>query len=308
MKAETGAGDAQTAFLRIGELARRVDVSPEVLRAWERRYQLLKPARTAGGFRLYSNADEARVRSMQAHMERGLSAAQAARAALSERAGTEALEPSSQVPPVTLEGERRALADSLSSYDEAAAQAAIDRLLARLSLDTVLADVVIPLLREVGEGWEAGSVSVGQEHFASHVIRGRLMALARGWDQGLGPRAVLACAPGERHDLGLVCHALALRGRGWRISYMGADTPVAAIDETVDVINPAAVVVVAEMENRLEPHTAELAALSAKAILAIGGRGTDAVLAERLGAVYLAGSPVAAADTLTLRIAEQGSA
>ena len=77
--------------LRIGELSRRADVSDHVLRAWESRYGLLKPVRSAGGFRLYSEADALRVRRMQAHLARGLSAAEAARAVLGEdsRAGAD---------------------------------------------------------------------------------------------------------------------------------------------------------------------------------------------------------------------------
>ena len=67
------------ATLRIGELARRSGVSADLLRAWERRYALLTPVRTAGGYRLYSADDEARVRSMRAHLAQGLSAAEAAR-------------------------------------------------------------------------------------------------------------------------------------------------------------------------------------------------------------------------------------
>jgi len=295
--------EARDGLVRIGGLARRLDVSPELLRAWERRYGLLQPQRTDGGFRLYSHADEARVRSMQAHMERGLSAAEAARVALGETSQAELPEPSSAHSPVDLDEERRVLAQRLSIYDESAAQAAIDRLLATYSLDAVLAEVVLPLLREVGEGWKLGNVTIGQEHFASHVIRSRLMALARGWDEGAGPRAVLACAPGERHDLGLVCHGLALRARGWRISYLGADTPVSTIVELVDALSPDAVVVAAEMASRLEPHADELAVLADKTTLVIGGRGTDQALADQLGVIHLDGNPVAAADALTLRIA-----
>src|SRR3712207_5832313 len=82
-----GAGDDR-ALLRIGELARRLGVSQDVLRAWERRYGLLEPVRSSGGFRLYTAADEQRVRRMQAHLARGLAAAEAARAALAEDDGT----------------------------------------------------------------------------------------------------------------------------------------------------------------------------------------------------------------------------
>jgi len=55
---------------------------------------------------------------------------------------------------------------------------------------------------------------VAQEHFASNVLRGRLLGLARGWGEGVGPRAVLACAPGELHDLPLIVFGLTLAGRG----------------------------------------------------------------------------------------------
>src|SRR5918912_1937680 len=72
--------DTDPGMLRIGELSRRLGVSDHVLRAWERRYGLLRPVRSAGGFRLYSEADLDRVRRMQGHLAQGLSAAEAARA------------------------------------------------------------------------------------------------------------------------------------------------------------------------------------------------------------------------------------
>src|SRR3954469_14546536 len=64
--------------LRIGELSKRSGVSPELLRAWERRYGLLEPVRTSGGLRLYSLDDLERVRLMQQHRAAGLAAAEAA--------------------------------------------------------------------------------------------------------------------------------------------------------------------------------------------------------------------------------------
>jgi MerR family transcriptional regulator, light-induced transcriptional regulator len=77
----------------------------------------------------------------------------------------------------------------------------------------------------VGERWQDGRLSVAQEHFATNLIRGRLLGLARGWGAGSGHRAVLACVPGELHDIGLIVFGLCLRERGWRITYLGADTP-----------------------------------------------------------------------------------
>ena len=83
------------------------------------------------------------------------------------------------------------------------------------------------------------------------MVRGRLLGLARGWGQGAGPLAVLACAPGELRDLPLIVFGLALRGRGWRITYLGPDTPVGALLDTAQALEPTLVVVSATTPRHL---------------------------------------------------------
>ena len=119
----------------------------------------------------------------------------------------------------------RLLQRALDQFDEGAAQAVLDRLLADFTLATTLRDVVLPYLQQLGERWELGEISIAQEHYASHVIRGRLSGLARGWD-GPGPRAILACPPDELHDLPLLIFGIVLNRNGWRVDYFGASTPV----------------------------------------------------------------------------------
>src|SRR4051812_33239194 len=149
-------------LLRIGELSRRLGVSEHLLRAWERRYGVLRPVRSAGGFRLYSEADLQRIRRMQAFLSDGLSAAEAARAAVNE----ERSQPPALVGPASgLAAEAATLARALDGYDEPAAQAVLDRLFGTLTVETVLRDVVLPYLHELGERWESGAASVAQEHF-----------------------------------------------------------------------------------------------------------------------------------------------
>jgi MerR family transcriptional regulator, light-induced transcriptional regulator len=196
--------ETPSAMVRIGELGRRVGVSDHVLRAWERRYGLLRPVRSPGGYRLYSDADERRVRRMQAHLAAGLSAAQAARAALSEDLPGPPPPASTGSAGGGLAGPAQDLAQSLDRLDEPGAQAALDRLLAGFTMETVLRDALLPYLHDLGDRWESGQVSIAGEHFASNLLRGRLAGLARGWGYGHGPRAVLACPPGEQHDLGLL--------------------------------------------------------------------------------------------------------
>jgi DNA-binding transcriptional MerR regulator len=276
--------------LRIGELSRRVGVSPELLRAWERRYDLLHPARTAGGLRLYSAEDERRVRAMQANLEGGLSAAEAARlASAGESAASAAAEGDA------IQRGVEELRGALHAMDADAAHAVLDGLLASFTLETVLSGVVLPYLRELGERWQRGEASVAQEHFASNLLRARLLALARGWERGEGRTALLACAPGEQHDLPLIAFGLALRARGWRIVFLGADTPAASIAETADRLRPALVVVSSVTARGFRREANALAALARSHRLVIAGAGAGHMLAESLGSSLLQGDPVAAA-------------
>ena len=285
------------AYLRIGELSRRAGVSPELLRAWERRYGLLQPERTAGGFRLYTDADLERVRAMQADLRKGISAAEAARLALTPPSAES--DPVEETPSPNLTRARADLAQALDAYDEVRAQSILDQALAVYSLDAVLQQVVLPLLRHLGDRSTVGESSIAQEHFASNVLRGRLMSLARGWGQGRGPIAVLACPPNELHDIALVAFGLALRARGWRITFLGTNTPVETIAETAAAVSPAVVVVAAEMERHLSAVADLIAALASEVPVGIAGEGATPDLAARTGATCLRGNPIAAADRLS---------
>jgi DNA-binding transcriptional MerR regulator len=282
--------------LRIGELSRRSGVSPELLRAWERRYGLLRPTRTAGGLRLYSLDDLERVHQMRRHLDDGLAAAQAA--ALAQRpTGTEPVEVA--LDPVSVRAE---LGQALEGFDEPGAQSIVDDLLATATVDLLVTEVVLPYLHELGDRWERGEVSVAQEHFASNVLRGRLLGLARGWGRGLGPLALLACIPGERHDLGLLGFGLVLRMRGWRIAYLGADTPLATLDATARAVEPDAIVLTAVGASRLQPHLPELRKLAQRYRVALGGRGVRADAVRKIGALALGVDLVAAAEEITAAV------
>ena len=226
--------------VRIGELSRRSGVSPELLRAWERRYGLLQPTRSAGGLRLYSPDDLARVQAMQRHLADGYAAAA-----------------------------RDELAAALASFDDGSVHAAFDALLARLSVDALLRDVIVPYLHELGERWERGEVSIAQEHFASTLLRGRLLAFG-----------------------------IALRARGWRIIYLGTDTPIASVADAARSCNPAAAVVSAVDPRIFRRHAEELQQLALNTRLCLGGAGAAKA---RLDAdlLQLTGDPIHEAERLT---------
>lgn len=286
--------------MRIGEISRRTGVSPELLRAWERRYAVLRPRRTDGRTRLYSAADETRVRLMRRYVEQGLPPAQAAEMVTAARL---AVRPGRalSIPPAEVEEAHREMRASLDRFDETSAQRALEKLFGMYSALTVVREVMMPYLSEVGDRWAAGHVSIAQEHFATNFLHARLLAFARGWDRGLGPRAILACAAGEQHTFGLITFGVALHELGWRITYLGADTTVAMIQEAAAHVAPDLIVVFAAMPERIATIADDLQTLGQQWTTAIAGAGASAAVSARIAVRLLDGDPVTAAEEMALR-------
>ena len=277
--------------LRIGEFARRVGVSPEVLRAWERRYGLLRPVRSAGGFRLYTTEDAERVARMRRGLGEGLSAAEAARAALQSARPSDGL----------LEDAALRLLAAIHGYDESAVHAILDQSFAAFGLEAVLRDLILPTLTRVGLEWQQGTLAISQEHFASNLIRARLLSLARMWGRGSGPLALLACAPGEQHDITLLSFGLLLRSYGWRILFLGADTPIATLTQTAKTTRPTLAVLASFDPALLQAEATALRRLAKTAPLVLSGPGASDTLCNQLGVRRLNGDLVTAANEIARR-------
>ena len=252
---------------------------------------LLRPVRPAGFACMATTTNDASD-GCSTTSSAGVSAGEAAGLALEE---PDTLQTSETADTNRLQRSSAELREALDGFDEQSANDAFDRALAEFTLDTVIRDVVLPYLRELGGRWARGEASVAQEHFASALLRGRLLGLARGWGNGMGPVALLACVPGEEHDLGLICFGLALRARGWRITYLGADTPPSSLIETAMQLRPAIVVANVVTAPISAEAQQELETLASSHRLALGGAGADEGVAESVGAQLLAGDPVAAA-------------
>jgi methanogenic corrinoid protein MtbC1 len=229
---------------------------------------------------------------MQRHLADGLAAAQAA--ALASRAP---IEPENA--PLAASDVRAELADALHGLDEPAAQAILDRLFAVGTVEAALSEVILPYLRELGARWEREDVSVAQEHFASNVLRGRLLGLARGWGRGVGPVAILACLPGEQHELGLIAFGLALRSHGWRIAYFGSNTPLETIEGAAEHLEPRLVALCAVTSEPIQASLPHLRDLARRYRVALGGAGAADVDADELGVLILPGDAVAEAERVT---------
>ena len=208
--------DSSRTGLNISALARRTGVAPDTLRKWEQRYGIIRPTRTPGGQRRYSEVDVARIEWLRDRLAEGYRIGEAATLLGSARSTTS----------TTREDYRERILAAAESSDSAQIGRLLDQSFALYGVKRTLVDVVAPLLVAIGRAWEEGEVTVAQEHLASEAIRGRLVQLladARGDVRGV---AVLACPTGERHDLGLLMLAILLRADGWQVAYLGADTPL----------------------------------------------------------------------------------
>jgi len=229
----------------VGVVAAETGVSPETLRVWERRYGLPRPARSAGGRRLYSRRDIALVRWLAARQAEGVSIGEAVRLWRTlVAAGRDPLRPPAPEPG-TLPGDglyRRLTAEWVEAclaFDEARADAILSEAFALFDPETVCLRVLGRALAQLGEGWYLGRVSVQQEHFASALAQRRLEGLLAAQPPPSRPLTVLVgCPPGELHVVPALIGALMLRRRGYRVVYLGADVAPQRLEEALGAVRP----------------------------------------------------------------------
>lgn len=247
---------ANTAMFTASEVEAQTGVAAATLRQWERRYGFPRPVRNTSGYRLYSPQDIQDIGVMQDHQRRGVSARRAAELTLrgmSSGSGASPSpvsqhrpqspqlqppgpppvpEPPPRRPEVQVDGLAHALARALVAADYAQAGDILAEAHARLPVEDVMTHVMSPSLVEIGSLWARGEITIAHERGASHYLRSRLSALMEvagveeNREGGWGPLVVAACAPGEQHELGLMMLTLALRRRGVRVAYLGANVPL----------------------------------------------------------------------------------
>lgn len=303
---------ADDALMRIGELGRRVGVSTHALRAWERRYGLLHPTRTPSGYRLYSADDEHRIRDLLRLRSEGVPTSEAAARVLGsdrlQRASGAGCGSTPAAPSARATAFHKAMHEAVDHWDEGAAHAAIDELFRHMSVSHGIEDGILPFLAQLGERWADGDVSIGQEHFASGVVRRRLSAFTLAWGTGHGRLAVVACPPRENHDIGPFCFAVLLARSGWRVRFLGADTPIRSIGQAARAGAADIVVVATTRSDRVATQVDGLRDVATIAPLYLGGRGADEHVAIACDAVALPQRMSEAVGQITADLAVQREA
>jgi DNA-binding transcriptional MerR regulator/methylmalonyl-CoA mutase cobalamin-binding subunit len=222
----------------IRQAALRSGVSIPLLRAWERRYGIVEPARTASGYRLYDEQSLDRLRAMRRLVEDGWTPSMAAahlrdegdevvRAILQPAGGTtpdEATATGSDPAPTLTQ----AFVDAASTMNEARLEAVLDEMFARGSFEQVAQALVMPAVAALGDAWADGRATVAAEHSAASAVARRLGAafLAAGRPSVEERVVLVGLPPASHHELGALAFATALRRTGTAVRYLGADLPV----------------------------------------------------------------------------------
>lgn len=256
-------------------------IPKNTLIAWERRYAIVDPVRTEGGYRVYSDRDLSVLRRVQGLLDQGYKIGEACDIVLSAPTGETA--PVRELP----DSDRAALTDvkeqlkaRLLVFDREGADAIGGRLLL-VPFEQVIDDVYFPLLREIGQGWELGNVTVVQEHYCTAYCREKLLVMLNAVKTvSVGaPEVTCATPPGEHHELGLLALALRLSVRGFRVQYLGANLPTSELIAHVNARRPAAVCLsMIHLRSRGEvlSYARELrAGIDPSIRIAIGGRATE---------------------------------
>jgi DNA-binding transcriptional MerR regulator len=229
-----------TGMIPIRTVASLTGVNPVTLRAWERRYGLIKPVRTPKGHRLYTMEDVDFIKQIIALLERGMSISQVGQV-LDASVTEQEIEKNEAFDPwLTF---RQRLIEQIHQFDENALNDIYNEALASYPIDIVTSHLIVPLLQELGERWETAQGGVAEEHFFSVFLRNKLGARFHHQMRGIeGPRLVAACLPSEQHDVGLLLFALAAADRNYRVILLGADTPLEELPRVVERTNARAVV------------------------------------------------------------------
>ncbi|HXW07773.1 MAG TPA: MerR family transcriptional regulator [Vicinamibacterales bacterium] len=263
-------------------VARMSGISIDTLRAWERRYSAVRPARDDRG-RLYSDADVARLQKLGELVRRGHVIGTIA--GLDDRelgrllAGEDRHRSSQTSPAET--ADLAPLTSALDRYDLDTIEAALNRYAAVLSPRDLVFAVIVPLLQDIGRRWEAGRLRPAQEHLVSSIVRSVLGGLLRASARpNASPRIIFATPAGERHELGLLSAALLAASAGYGVVYLGPDLPAAEIADAAATGGSRIVMVSLTMPGAVtRAEIRRLADLPRGTELWVGGPAAEAVLA-----------------------------
>jgi MerR family transcriptional regulator, light-induced transcriptional regulator len=304
MHSQLEATSNDTPMFTANEVELRTGVPATTLRQWERRYGLPNPQRASSGYRLYSQQDIGCIEFMRNQISGGVPASRAAQLYVLNKPGKN---PVVQQAPQTGANLVSRLIEATLSGDNGRADRVLSEAHASLSVEDVLLRVIQPTLIEIGEKWHRGEINVAHEHQASNFLRGKLHGLLElAGNSKHGPVIIVACAPGEWHEIGSLMLAIFLRRAGFRTHYLGANTPVEDLVRFSREVKAEVLMISVSNAEVLENlrSTARFL-LEAAPLVVYGGAAFNErpEMARELGGEYLGSDSAMALDGLMARFA-----
>lgn len=290
------------------------NIAADTLRAWERRYGLPMPQRTAGGHRLYSQHDIEIIKWLLARQAEGFSISRAVDLWNEKTsAGVDLLAdviPSAhlQLPAIyipsgtTLDSIRVEWINACMRFSESNAEQVLNQAFSIFPVEAVCIDVLQKAMSEIGQLWYENKVTVQQEHFASGLAMRRLDALlAASPAPSRNQTVMVGCPANEWHTFTVLLLALLLRRRGLNVIYLGANVPADQFEDTVKSVKANLVILVAQiLSTAASLHTTALALTHERIPVAFGGRifNLHPHLQENVPGYYLGATIPAALDSV----------
>ncbi|WP_282140638.1 MerR family transcriptional regulator [Cytobacillus oceanisediminis] len=266
----------------IKAVSKMLGIQPGTLRAWERRYQIVAPKRNESGHRLYTEEHIKVLKWLIRKVDQGFSISQAVSLLDNKELNAEPLQ-------MDKEGDRSGalaneLLEALLQFNETKAHDLINQAFSFYTIDKVLIDILGSLLVKIGHQWEEGKITSAHEHFASSILRSRIGMILHSFPHnGVLPKVIAVCGPGEAHELGLLIFTLFLRRRGFEVVYLGTSIAEEDIDTVIEIVKPKFIFLSCTMKSNV-PETLKLSESLAETYgnlhVGIGGFGIDTLSNE----------------------------
>ena len=225
---------------RIHRVAKLTGLSKDVIRVWERRFGVLKPTRGANRYRNYSDEDVALLRYLKEQLDAGGSIGDLARLGREELLNRlRAASPRASFIDNTFDRLLRELLSALDPFDRVIFEKRLNGAVAVVPFEEALHGILLPLQEQVGQLWHDGHVNVAIEHYVTKQIQQKIFSAMNQLPVAeFGAKVVVACPPGEEHDIAALAVAYRCRVRGCRVYYLGANVPVAALTKLCHEVEP----------------------------------------------------------------------
>lgn len=275
--------------LPLRTVSRLTGLTPDLIRAWERRYRVVTPRRGPRGARLYGSADVARLALLRRVVDTGRAIGDVARLGMTELEALAAEVPAGRVSRAgaATESAVESICAAVDRFDERAVSRLLSDALLALGTREFIGAVAVPLLDEVGRRWSDGRLGIAGEHLVSALLRSMVNSVIRTRGDAGGPTVVLATPAGERHELGLLLAGLLVADAGAHLCYLGADLPAAEIADAARRVRARVVGVGLVYRRNVQTAVAEVRhlqrALPRDIEMWLGGAAAPAVAARLAG-------------------------